>query len=274
MIVFQCHSCGYRREVPDEYAGKTAKCPQCQALVLVGSSLSRPAPPAEKHSIAEFLKKTGPTTSGRSQFEMEGEYLLQVSLNGGLWTKMGSMVAYTGSIKFTREKAFEHGLKRFFKRTFTGEGAKLTKADGQGFLYLADQGKKISLLNLEGESLYVNGNDLIAFQEGIQWDIKLMRKVAGMLAGGLFNVRLEGRGIVAVSTHHDPLSLEVRPDRAIFTDPNATVAWSGSLSPDLKTDISFRTFLGRGSGESLQMKFTGSGFVVIQPFEEKYFQSR
>jgi uncharacterized protein (AIM24 family) len=38
--------------------------------------------------------------------------------------------------------------------------------------------------------------------------------------------------------------------------------------PDLKTDISLKTFVGRSSGESIQMAFTGEGFVVIQPFEE------
>jgi uncharacterized protein (AIM24 family) len=31
-----------------------------------------------------------------------------------------------------------------------------------------------------------------------------------------------------------------------------------------------RTFLGRGSGESIQMLFEGDGFVVVQPYEEVY----
>ena len=61
--------------------------------------------------------------------------------------------------------------------------------------------------------------------------------------------------------------------KMIITDPNATVAWSGSLTPEIKTDISFKTFMGRGSGESIQMKFQGQGFVVIQPCEETYFQA-
>jgi len=42
------------------------------------------------------------------------------------------------------------------------------------------------------------------------------------------------------------------------------------LKPEFKTDISFRTFIGRGSGESIQMAFSGEGFVIIQPFEEVY----
>jgi len=58
----------------------------------------------------------------------------------------------------------------------------------------------------------------------------------------------------------------------VFTDPNATVAWSGDLSPDIKTDVSLKTLVGRGSGESLQMAFRGEGFVVVQPYEEVYLQ--
>jgi uncharacterized protein (AIM24 family) len=94
-----------------------------------------------------------------------------------------------------------------------------------------------------------------------------------MLAGGLFNVKLEGSGMVAITTHHDPLTLVVSASKPVLTDPNATVAWSGNLNPELKTDVSFKTFLGRGSGESIQMKFQGEGFVVVQPYEEVYFQS-
>ena len=41
----------------------------------------------------------------------------------------------------------------------------------------------------------------------------------------------------------------------------------------VKTDISLKTFFGRGSGESIQMHFAGDGFVVVQPMEEVYFQS-
>jgi uncharacterized protein (AIM24 family) len=182
------------------------------------------------------------------------------------------MIAYVGAIKFTREGILEHGLGKLIKKSVTGEGARLTKAEGRGRLYLADEGKKISILNLEGGTIYVNGNDLLAFQTGIQWDIKLMRRVTAMLAGGLFNVRLEGSGLIAITTHYDPLTLRVTPDLPVITDPNATVAWSGNLQPEFKTDVSLKTFFGRGSGESIQMSFRGDGFVVVQPFEEIYLQ--
>lgn len=226
-----------------------------------------------KYTIEEFIKNTGQKDRGEGLFELESERLLEVNLNGQVWTKTGSMVAYTGGIKFTREGVLEHGFGKLLKRAVTGEGTRLTKAEGAGRLYLAEGGKKVSILNLQNESIFVNGNDILAFESQIQWDIKLMRKVAGMMAGGLFNVKLEGAGMIAITTHHDPLTLRVTPSNPVCTDPNATVAWSGNLNPEFKTDISIGTFFGRGSGESIQMLFQGDGFVVIQPQEEVYFQS-
>ena len=84
-------------------------------------------------------------------------------------------------------------------------------------------------------------------------------------------MRLQGTGMVAFTTDYDPITLVVTPDMPVVTDPNATVAWSGSLEPRIRTDVSIKTFFGRGSGESIQTEFNGNGFVVIQPFEEVYF---
>jgi uncharacterized protein (AIM24 family) len=199
--------------------------------------------------------------------------MLEVNLAGDIWIKMGAMIAYHGQIKFVREGLLDKGLGKLIKRSVTGEGARLTKATGSGKMYLADSGKSIQILNLQGESLYVNGNDLLAFEPQIDWDIKMMRKLTAMVAGGLFNVRLEGSGLIAITTHFEPLTLKVSPGRPIRTDPNATVAWSGNLQPEFKTDISLKTFFGRGSGESIQMEFNGDGFVVVQPFEEVALQA-
>ena len=226
----------------------------------------------QRYSIQEFISQTAQDRTNAGLFELESPYMLEVNLDGSVWTKMGSMIAYRGQIKFTREGLLDQGLGRLLKKAVSGEGAQLTKAEGAGQLYLADTGKRISILNLQGESIYVNGNDLLAFESGMEWDIKMMKKMSAMLAGGLFNIRLEGSGMIAITSHHQPLTLQVTPDRPVTTDPNATVAWSGNLEPEFRTDVSFKTFLGRGSGESIQMRFAGEGFVVVQPYEEVYLQ--
>jgi len=226
-----------------------------------------------RYSISSFVERTKNQDRNEGLFELESERLLELNLNGSVWTKMGSMVAYHGSVKFTRETILGQGVGNLLKKAVSGEGARLTKAEGNGVVYLADSGKKVTILELDNESIIVNANDVLAFQNEIKYDIKMMKKVAAMLQGGLFNIRLEGSGLIALTTHYDPLTLKVTPDRPVITDPNATIAWSGNLEPKFRKDISLKTFFGRGSGESIQMEFTGEGFVVIQPFEEVYMQN-
>lgn len=236
---------------------------------------SPPVPhPSARYTLDEFVRSTSQRDRGQGVFEKETERLLEVNLNGRMNTKMGSMVAYHGNITFTRERMLDQGIGTLLKKAISGEGMRITYAEGEGTLYLADAGKKVSIIQLRDETLFINGNDVLAFEPTLQHRIQMMKRVAAMVSGGLFNIQLSGTGLVALTTHYEPVTLKVEPGRPVMTDPNATVAWSGSLLPQIKTDTTLRTFLGRGSGESFQMKFEGSGFVVVQPYEEVRFQSK
>jgi len=224
-----------------------------------------------KFSLNAFIKETEQKDSEHDYFELEQPQMLEINLkNQSVWTKNGSMVGYVGDIKFERQGMFSGGIGNILKKAVSGEGTKLMKAEGSGRLYVADSGKKVRILYLENESICVNGNDVLAHDQSIQSDIKMLKSVAGMLAGGLFQVKLSGTGHVAITTHGDPLTLLVTPDKPVFTDPNATVAWAGNLNPELKTNVSLKSLIGRGSGEEIQMKFSGNGWVLIQPYEEIY----
>ncbi|TWU35255.1 hypothetical protein Q31b_53510 [Novipirellula aureliae] len=225
-----------------------------------------------RYSLQAFLEKTKDRDLDQGLFELESERMLDINLNGEAWIKMGAMIAYTGQVKFEREGIMSQGFSNLLKKSISGEGTKLTKITGNGSVFCADSGKKITILNLQNEAICVNGNDLLAFETSLTYNIKMMKKMTAMIAGGLFNIRLEGSGMVAVTTHYDPLTLPVTPSQPVITDPNATVLWSGNIEPELKTDLQFKTFLGRGSGESVQLRFQGNGFVVVQPFEEVYMQ--
>jgi uncharacterized protein (AIM24 family) len=225
-----------------------------------------------RYTVGDFVSQTVQKDKGEGLFELENDRTLEINMNGMVWAKLGSMVAYRGGVKFEREGMLDHGLGTLLKKAVTGEGAHLMRAVGNGKLYLADEGKQISIINLQNQSIYVNGNDLLAFEPSLKYEIKLMRRISTMMAGGLFNIRLEGTGMAAITTYYNPLTLMVSPDSPVYTDPNATVAWSGSLYPELKTDITLKTLVGRGSGETFQMEFKGNGFVVVQPYEEVYYQ--
>ena len=161
------------------------------------------------------------------------------------------------------------GLGGLFKKAVTGEGMSLMKMEGRGRVYLADANKRVHVIALKGESISVNGNDVLAVETSLETDITMIKSVAGFLTGGLFNVKISGTGLAAITTHGEPLLLQVSASKTpVFTDPNATVAWSGNLTPSMHTDISIGTIFGRTSGESVQLKFEGEGWVLVQPYEE------
>lgn len=222
-------------------------------------------------TLNEFIADSQEKDISAESFELESPRMLEVRLDGMVWAKAGAMTARTGNVKFTRQGLLEQGIGTLLKKAISAEGMRLMKVEGKGRVYLADGGKKITLLRLNNETIFVNGNDVLAFEQGIDSKITMMRKIAGMMAGGLFNIRLNGNGIVAITSHYEPLTLRVTPGNGpVFTDPNATVAWSGTLSPEITTDISLGTLIGRTSGETVQMKFAGEGWVVVQPYEEVY----
>lgn len=102
-----------------------------------------------RYSMEEFIKQPEQVDKGQGFFELETPRILEVNLDGQVWAKAGSMVSYQGEIKFVREGMLEHGLRTAFKKALTGEGASLMKANEKGKLYLADNGKKIIILNLQ-----------------------------------------------------------------------------------------------------------------------------
>jgi uncharacterized protein (AIM24 family) len=213
--------------------------------------------------LEEFTRSNAPADDGEG-FQLENSKLLDINLDGSVMTKVGSMIAYTGEITFTGKSSAEGGITGFVKEAVTSEGTPVMEAEGTGHLYVADQGKEIQILDLDqGESISVNGDDVLAFESGVDYEISTVGSLSGAAAGGLTNVFLSGPGEVAITTHGDPLV--VTPP--VYTDPSATVAWSENLSPSIAKNKMIE--IGQTSDESIQMEFTGSeGFVVVQPFEE------
>jgi uncharacterized protein (AIM24 family) len=213
--------------------------------------------------IDQFTRSNAPE-EGNEGFQKENNRLLDIRVDGSVWVKAGSMIGYTGEMTFTGKSSAEGGITGFVKEKVTAEGTPIMKAEGSGHLYVADRSKKVQILGLDaGESISVSGNDILAFESAVDYEINTVGSLSEAVSGGLTNVYLTGPGEVVISTHGDPLVLTP----PVVTDPDATVAWNADLSPSLATNKKIE--IGQTSGETIQMEFSGQeGFVVVQPHEE------
>ncbi len=213
-----------------------------------------------EQTLAQFKE-----TEGGEAFRLQNSKLLKVELaDEEIQTKLGSMVAYQGDVRF--EHAGSGGLGRMLKKAVTNEGTQLMKVTGTGEVFLADTAQEIQLLKLDGEKITVNGPHVLAFESGIDWDIKKVEGVSGALSGGLYNMELSGSGMVALVTDGPPVMLEITGGPT-YADPQAAITWSEGVSSSVKTDVNLKTFIGKGSGESIQLSFSGQGWLLIQPSE-------
>ena len=198
----------------------------------------------------------------QGRFTRQNSSLLKVRLEGDqVQARLGSMVAYQGDVRFEHKSG---GVGRFLKKALTGEGVRIMTIAGTGDVFLAQDARKIMVLDLDNDRMTVNGDNILAFDSGIDWDIRKVEG-AGMFAGGLFNVVLEGSGKVAVTAHGDPVLLDTSTPTA--ADPAAAIAWSGGVRTGLRSDVSFKSVTGRGSGETFQLGFEGQGWVLVQASE-------
>lgn len=198
----------------------------------------------------------------QERFALQNPRLLRVALDGDVMARQGSMVAYQGDVNFAYQGS--GGMGKFLKKSLTGEGLPLMKVSGRGDLFLADDASEIHLITLEGDSLTVNGRNVLAFDSALSWDIKKVEG-ASMMAGGLFNTVFTGTGQVAITAHGTPVVLNV--DAPTFADMQAAVAWSSSLTTSVRRTAGVGALIGRGSGEAMQLAFSGPGFVVVQASE-------
>jgi uncharacterized protein (AIM24 family) len=200
---------------------------------------------------------------GGDGMSLQNPRLLKIALDGEVLARQGAMVAYQGEIDFAYEGA--GGLKRVFKKAITGEGVPLMRCRGQGDLFLARNSYELHLIDLDGDSLTVNGANVLAFEPELTWDI---RRVEGatVLSGDVFDMVFTGTGRIALSAHGTPVVLDAS-QAPTYADLQSAIAWSSSLRTRLVRTAGASALVGRGSGEAFQFAFEGEGLVVVQASE-------
>ncbi|UZJ29565.1 AIM24 family protein [Streptomyces endophytica] len=206
--------------------------------------------------------------------------MVQATITPGqrMFSQRGAMLAYRGEVSFTPNiQGGQGGIGSMIGRRIAGEATPLMTVEGSGTVMFGHGGHHVHVVDLTGETLYVEADRLLAFDGSLQQGTMFMGAqggVMGMVRGqvtgqGLFTTTLAGVGSAAVMAHGGVLELPITPQRPVHVDPQAYVAHRGEVRNKLSTALGWRDMVGRGSGEAFQLELSGQGTVYVQASEEK-----
>lgn len=219
-------------------------------------------------------------------FETINELCLKITCRGGgdhIFTKAGAFVGgeCMGPKNYTFTKVmlgpqgnFGQALLGQLTRRITGENLPLMKVDFQGdsVTYYANDQQHVVVYKLQpNETISIESENILAFSSECNYGVRFLGQ--GVISQkGLATSTLTGQGnssYVAILVDGNPLVLSnIQSGSTLEADPDATVCWIGA-DPTLRTDISWRNFIGQSSGESYMFEWPpqAPATVIIQPEE-------
>ncbi|GCD42161.1 AIM24 family protein [Streptomyces paromomycinus] len=211
-----------------------------------------------------FASENVVTPASAPGMTLQNAKSVKYAVDGECFARQGSMVAYRGDLQFEKQG---QGVGKFLKRAVTGEGLALMAVRGRGEVWFAHEAANCFIVDLApGDGLTVNGRNVLCFDPSLSYEISTV-KGAGMTGGGLFNSVFSGHGKLAVMCEGNPLVIPVSPQAPVFVDTDAVVGWTASLKTSLHRSQSLGSMLRGGSGEAVQLRLDGEGFVIVRPSE-------
>lgn len=203
-------------------------------------------------------------------YEIQGELTCKVEGNGRFIAKKGCMVAYQGDFQFDKMltgpdngRGLLGGLIGQAVRKLTRENIELMTITGNGIIYLGESAAHIMVITLDNDELCIESENLLGFDEQLKYEVRFIG-VGVVSQKGMATSCLKGTGRVIIKSQGNPIVLE----SPCVVDPDAVVGWTGDRDPRIKTDVSWKTFIGQTSGESYQLDFNWKGAtVIVQPCE-------
>lgn len=202
------------------------------------------------------------------RWSQQNPKMVRVDVSGGkVIARQGVMVAYQGDVKF---KFQGQSLRNRFDNRQTGQSLELMRCEGSGEVFLAEDAAHLHLVELQGNKLFVNVANVLAFDEGLTLEPARVEGV-GIPGGALFAQTFTGQGTVVIKTKGIPLVLPVQGPT--FADSNAIVAWTGTqMQVSTTTQMRLRRTAFPGhSGETVNLQFRcppqANNFIVVQPYE-------
>ena len=224
-------------------------------------------------------------------FETVNELTLRVTCTGNdvLFTKAGSFIAGESpngkNYKFEKlllgpQNSIAQAALGSLMRRVTKENLPLMKVTmyGDSVTYYADYEQHVLVYKLAiGETISVESENILAFTQDCKYSVRFIG--CGVISQkGLATSTLTGTGnnaYVAILSNGNPIVLNnVNSRDTISVDPDAVICWMGQneyCDPQIRTDLSWKNFIGQASGESYAFEWSGTQpvSVIVQPSERR-----
>ncbi len=191
-------------------------------------------------------------TEPRPLFQVRSDGGLEIASRGAVFVRKGSVVWYSGKIRFSHEPAFQ-GTKL----------ERILRAEGRGSFFLNDIGKSAYSRNLAGHSLFVEANRLLALDTALTFRLDPIHDFRNDRRVDILKVH--GQGSVILSVGGSLLGHDVSHDFPLIVAARDLVAWSGNLVPSVVEDRFLEEVMVPDSLGSPKIRFEGQGLVLTEP---------
>lgn len=200
---------------------------------------------------------------------------LIIKLDGrtGVTLQAGAMQWTVGNVQAnTGVKGAGDLVGKMFRGAVSQDTMIKPEYTGTGMLVCEPTWQFVQLIDLAqwGNSIVLNDGLFLACDSTINDSLQRRANMSSALAGneGLFNLRLDGAGVVALETPcplEEIVAIDLQNDE-LKIDGNYALAWSSSL--DFTVERSGKSLIGSAaSGEGLVNVYRGTGRVLMAPMQ-------
>ncbi len=228
----------------------------------------RASPSAERLSVRRGFSLTGANVERRRATDKDANLysrmrrrddifrflennLMEVNFAGKVFIKQGTIYSYSGKLTFWVKPQREETVPP------------LVIVSGTGRLLLTDRQREISVMQVNGEEVFVEPHHLLACQETLTPRYAVFEQEEPP-HHSLRVLCIEGTGMIALSVATDPLVLTVQEDYPINVSSSNLIAWSGDLSPVIVNDQAIAELMLPSASSGPNVRLEGNGKVMME----------
>ena len=188
----------------------------------------------------------------RSLFLARADGSLEIASRGTVLVRKGSVVWYSGRVRFTEEPAFRGtGLER------------LLVAYGRGDLFVREPGRHALARELSGQALFLEGSRVLALDPALSFRLEPIHDFRTHRRMDVLKVR--GRGVAVLSVAADPVAHDVSAGSPLSVSSRDLVAWTGDLAASVLDDRFLEEIMAPDPSNAPKIRFEGEGVVLTEP---------